>query len=486
MFRRRWSSLPADPIYGDTLEELGYFVNEDDEIRAMENPDTYFKFFISKNTRWNDRQRFHLNCTYNCLKFAVVVLDEADKECLSVAIEKIVHERLAEIGLEKLNLPLGTPSDQPHVPIFVSKNLAEAKRIIVFIQDPCNELGVLAYRIITGAGGINKGSMVMATKYIRETQPDAGIVLANPGELWWWDGGKRALTQAGREAVPRKSAVNWRYDDPFHVGKHVIPGHFIPSEHIAGVFEHVLGNPKLCNPESSVDVIGLGLGGDPASDFFDLNWDSWKDRLKSFFIVGGTPSRDLMQNENYKQWTRDRALAFVLSDEPRGQVISSAEGNNRTSYYTSFGCPVMSIGEPALTELMFIQGYKFVLDKIKEISEADSDPGDPGYKNPDHSDCDYEDAHLREMEEQSEKVKAAWDAADPDKLNWGENDGPSTGDFVSNNPEGVTDGGGKESESKGDVVKGGLSHGAGGGSLLDPHADNDIESNDLPRDGEDS
>lgn len=87
MFRRRWSGLPADPIFASDLKELGYvfprlrryhpsdrshsvlthsplpsyFINDIDEIRSIEDPDYYFKYFLTKNERWNERQRFAFN-----------------------------------------------------------------------------------------------------------------------------------------------------------------------------------------------------------------------------------------------------------------------------------------------------------------------------------------------------------------------------------------------------------------------------------------
>lgn len=84
MFRRRWSGLPADPVFPADLKTLGYallistsieyqcihtysrhsyFVNDDDEIRSIDDPNNYFKFFICKNERWNERQRFAMNGT---------------------------------------------------------------------------------------------------------------------------------------------------------------------------------------------------------------------------------------------------------------------------------------------------------------------------------------------------------------------------------------------------------------------------------------
>lgn len=38
-----------------------YFINDIDEIRSIEDSDYYFKYFLTKNTRWNERQRFASN-----------------------------------------------------------------------------------------------------------------------------------------------------------------------------------------------------------------------------------------------------------------------------------------------------------------------------------------------------------------------------------------------------------------------------------------
>ena len=40
-----------------------YFINEEDEVRSIANPEYYFKYFISRNERYNERQRFAMNCT---------------------------------------------------------------------------------------------------------------------------------------------------------------------------------------------------------------------------------------------------------------------------------------------------------------------------------------------------------------------------------------------------------------------------------------
>lgn len=76
MFRRHWSGLPKDVSYPADLEKLGYaplllpsfthrvliffryFINEEDEVRSVEDPDYYFKAFPDRNERVNWRHRF--------------------------------------------------------------------------------------------------------------------------------------------------------------------------------------------------------------------------------------------------------------------------------------------------------------------------------------------------------------------------------------------------------------------------------------------
>lgn len=61
MFRRKWSGLPEDHVFPEDLEGLGYFINEQDEVRNIKCHDEYYKYFLSKSVRVNDCQRFAMN-----------------------------------------------------------------------------------------------------------------------------------------------------------------------------------------------------------------------------------------------------------------------------------------------------------------------------------------------------------------------------------------------------------------------------------------
>lgn len=51
-----------------TTDLVSYFVNDEDEIRSIENPDYYFKFFLNKNERINKRQRFEFDSKSSIFK----------------------------------------------------------------------------------------------------------------------------------------------------------------------------------------------------------------------------------------------------------------------------------------------------------------------------------------------------------------------------------------------------------------------------------
>ena len=61
MFRRLPTSLPKDPIFPADLKELGYFVNDDEQIRMIEKPDEKFLYAISSNERVNEMQKEAMN-----------------------------------------------------------------------------------------------------------------------------------------------------------------------------------------------------------------------------------------------------------------------------------------------------------------------------------------------------------------------------------------------------------------------------------------
>ncbi|KAH7037223.1 uncharacterized protein B0I36DRAFT_358953 [Microdochium trichocladiopsis] len=354
MFRRKWTGLPADPDFPADLEALGYFVNPDDEIRSIANNDNYFKFFISRNPRWNDRQRYAMN----------------------EACGKIIQSRLQDLGLEKHMLPLGAESskNKPRLPIFASKSIAGASRVVLIFGESTQDLGVLAHRVIGGPGGINKGSMVSIVQSILSQRASPGddrppaVLLANCGQLMWLPSLLKTLSPSAWDATRMKSAV--------HLGNlytrevNSVPGNRTVAEHVKYIFEDVL--PALLGPDSTarLDVIGVGDGADAVERYLDDDqvWSRLDGRLNCMALVGGLFAIWEVKTAGLKAFLRDRARNYALSMEPLNTPISGPDGNTKTTAFTGLGCPVLSSGEPNYTECTLIRAAGAVLDWIQEVS----------------------------------------------------------------------------------------------------------------------
>ncbi|KAI9882206.1 MAG: hypothetical protein M1823_006046 [Watsoniomyces obsoletus] len=251
MYRRLSNSLPPDPEFPADLEKLGYFLNSDDEIRSIEDPTQFFEYFINRNERYNEKNREAMN----------------------------ILERLHALGIETLRLPLGTPSNKPHIPILVSRNISTRKRIILVIPEALQDLGIWAYRIIGSAGkdAMNRGSAVNFVKYVKNLglhhagngvnegdggndENTPGIIIANTGQLVWYRGGKRAVSFTTWDSLPRKSAVHgsMRIDDV----RNRVPKNSSVKEHVKYIFEEILDNGEMVKKDIEVYVIGLSDGAD--------------------------------------------------------------------------------------------------------------------------------------------------------------------------------------------------------------------------------
>ncbi|KAF6831814.1 Arb2 domain-containing protein [Colletotrichum musicola] len=378
MFRRRWSGLPRDPEFSSDLEELGYFVNEEDEVRNIEDPKYYFKFLLSKNDRVNDRQRFHFNGTQNPIGSYCRYMLIAQKE----AIRDVVHGRLETEGLTKVLLPLGAIPTERNLPIFVSGNTTSASRVVVVFGEPSQDLGNMALRVANGPGGINKGSMVSVVQELKRQTASAtdpsppGIILANTGELWWWPEGKKALSPVSVMGVPMKSMVHHgRARNP---DLHTIPKNESPMAHVQYMIDEVI--PSLVSSTARIDVIAIGLSADNVTRALDnpQTWASLGDKLNTLSLLGSSTSVDELSHEPLKQFLPARARAYVGDDAPALTPLARPGGNPNQATFTQHGCSVFASGEAYYVELMLIAGLVPMLAWLQEVALAG-----PGYRHPD-------------------------------------------------------------------------------------------------------
>lgn len=202
-------------------------------------------------------------------------------------------------------LPLGTvdPS-QPHVEIRVSDDIDKKSRVVIILGESTQELGVIAHRVLGGSGGIDKGSMVGLVREIKKQQSSTtdaaapGIILANPGELFWWPDGQRSLTPTGRHAIPMSSAVHYgRYYEPM---ENDIPENRTSAEHVRYILEKVV--PAMVPGSAKIDILSVGYVAENVVAYLsnEAVWENLGDRLNSLTLLGSFYDTSNIKCEGFK------------------------------------------------------------------------------------------------------------------------------------------------------------------------------------------
>ncbi|KAL4808833.1 Arb2 domain-containing protein [Aspergillus unguis] len=375
MFVFHRKDLPLDAVFPADLDKLGYFINDQDQIRKKSDPDQEFQYKINRNDRWNDVQRAAMN------------------EC----IRGIVLARLRDLGLATLRLPLTSGPNRPHVPILVSKNLSTASRIILLFGEPVQDLGIWAYRTV-GAENINAGSAVDFVKavlypdenantyansasdgtYRRLTKPqqpqhktqqgDVAVILANTGQLVWHCGTGKAMTLNSLLALPRASAV----DPPLAESRrNKIPGHGNWQEHVNSVFDAILSaRGQLVREDVKIDVIGLSEGGLGAVRYLGRNWPTWRKYISAMVLATPlhTKASDLVESTaqgSFAAFMSSRCRAYTLSPEPLGFPLPISEAQLH-------GCNCYSSGEELNAECIMPKAWPHMLNWLKRAYDDEN------------------------------------------------------------------------------------------------------------------
>ncbi|WEW60537.1 hypothetical protein PRK78_006024 [Emydomyces testavorans] len=343
MFVFRKESLPKDPVFPTDLKKLGYFINDNDQIRMISDPEQGFLYKINTNDRYNEMQ----------------------KEAMNTCIRDIVLSRLHSLGLETLRLPIGASPKSQHVPILVTPSLETQSRIIVVFGEPTQDLGIWAYRTI-GSEGINVGSAVDFAKAVfgdserskettknEESKSKRALILTNPGQLVWYCNGERAVSLPTWHAIPRPSAV----DPPMKMSYYnKIPGNETWQDHITYVFEEVLA--KKAPPTAKIDIIGLAEGGLGAIRYLAEHWPTWQSRISAICLSNPLHVINHLHPPSFAKFISTRARAYLVSDKPLSAPVAGRY---------AFGCNCYSSGEPLNVECIMPRAWGNMVAWLDEM-----------------------------------------------------------------------------------------------------------------------
>lgn len=360
-------------------------------------------------------------------------------------------ERLAALGVRVVRLPRGARADEPHVPVLATDDVATNERVLLFVGETAQDLGILAHRVVGGGGGIEQGSLVGMVRAVRAARGGArppAVLVANPGELFWWPAARRSLALPAVQGMPRPSAAHLA---PRAVpGRTTVPGHETAEAHVARVFEALLargtgetgeagamgatdssgsgsgsgsgsrsGVPDRAVPR--ITAIGIAGGADALEMFLDHpdRWRRWGPHMDSLALLGGLCEAHHLQTDAFRAFLRQRGRAYIASMAPVDTPLAGPDGNLHAARATRFGCPVHSAGTSWLTELMFVDAQAAVLAWGEAVAR------DRDYANP-SIEVTYAEALPGEhdptwagYEDDQAMADADADVADDDKENRG-------------------------------------------------------------------
>lgn len=176
------------------------------------------------------------------------------------AIRTSIIDRLLGMGMHFMKIPKGS---KQQVPIMVSGNVTTAPRVVVFVGEIVEDLGVFSYRDACD-DGISFGSILgFAKGLLGENAQDSpnALILANAGQNVWHNAGWFAMTHDSVHGQHRASAV----DRERPLSARNVIGNGI-SEHVQNIFEGILMRSNF-RVGARIDIIGLSEGGHAAMTY---------------------------------------------------------------------------------------------------------------------------------------------------------------------------------------------------------------------------
>lgn len=326
-------------------------------------------------------------------------------------MRRFIFERLHHLGLETVRLPIGATEHEPHIPILASTNLRDAKKVLVYLGDRNQELGVFAYRLIGGDDGINVGTVIemVAAVKIGDLEPlsknlfasqhtkngqkplswsseTTAVVIANPGQLLWCRAEGRAMGRAEWEARPRKFAV----DESFFVDekRNFVAGNKNEDEHVSYVFDHVLKQAGA--GKAKLDIIAGEWVSAAAVTYLGQNWATWASRVNAVALFAPMHTIDDLlipsdySGTSFAHFIANRARGYILSDSPVGDLSSAPFDQSK------YGCNIYSSGEAKYEECIMPKAWRNMLQWFHRLTVLGA-AGEENWQMPEYEVVEEED-----------------------------------------------------------------------------------------------
>lgn len=316
-----------------------------------------------------------------------------------------------------------TKPTEPHIPIFAPRleQLRKAKRVIVIINDQSQDLGVWAYRLLDNEGGITQGSCVgfvqaAQNKLWPRSQSDPGaklpevstvdndtevsqkpdkpttaVVVLNPGALWYSYKRKTTLSLNSWTALPRSSAVHPAI--PVR-DENLLSGHHTAQDHVRTVFEDVISNPDVVDPNAELYLVGLYDGANNALEYLDAHWDFYHRRIHALAFTQPQLHPSKLTNQDFKDFVARKARSFVVDVADRNTCVAvptpdalfieeTSTANQEAQFFGADPSPEDAVDDPVLCptfssggehhpETIFPDVYPQILDFFHGVATTES------------------------------------------------------------------------------------------------------------------
>ena len=218
----------------------------------------------------------------------------------SEILHKLILLRLKRENLQAIKLPLESANNSPHVQVLASDNLSQCHHVVIFFNDSKARSGIIDMRSLLGCSGMTKGSVVALIHALNSQLADSkpGIILANPGQLYWWPEGNQSISTGSSNNLNLPSLVH--YGRKFHAHLNSIPGHETAEEHLKSVMRDVV--TAQIQTGAKLSVIAAGDGCEVVQRFFEAeeNWAVWSEKLSAVIFCGPSGGSHCSSNAGWK------------------------------------------------------------------------------------------------------------------------------------------------------------------------------------------